>query len=178
MLASAQPNPENKSSSETSFFTGESSCEKKWRQTVKGEKNQSAAQSGRSARLLDYTQHGRKTRRSRDFFNRYRPERRSELERGRPVRFVRKAGETFRFTAGGRAAGHAHGIQASAGVDDATYRNARERPMSLQSDGVSNSGKDVIGLDKKAKPAATSPPTERQVYPETPRGRAVRPQDR
>ena len=50
------------------------------------------------------------------------------------------------------------------GVEKAIYRDAdaRERPMSLQSDGVFNSEKDVIDLDKKAKPAATSRPTERQ----------------
>jgi len=49
------------------------------------------------------------------------------------------------------------------GAEKATYRDARERPMSLQSDGVFNSEKDVIDLDKKAKPAATSPPTEPHV---------------
>jgi hypothetical protein len=46
------------------------------------------------------------------------------------------------------------------GAEKATYRDARERPMSLQSDGVFNSAKDVIDLDKKAKPA-TPPPAER-----------------
>ena len=45
------------------------------------------------------------------------------------------------------------------GAEKVTYRDARERPMSLQSDGVFNSKKDVIDLDKKAKPHA-SPPTE------------------
>ena len=49
------------------------------------------------------------------------------------------------------------------GAEKATYRDARERPMSLQSDGVFNSEKDVIDFDKKAKPSATSPPAERQV---------------
>ena len=46
------------------------------------------------------------------------------------------------------------------GAEKATYRNAKERPMSLQSDGVFDSAKDVVDLDKKAKPA-TPPPAER-----------------
>lgn len=35
------------------------------------------------------------------------------------------------------------------GAEKAVYRDARERPMSLQMDGVFNSKKDVIDLDKK-----------------------------
>lgn len=39
------------------------------------------------------------------------------------------------------------------GAEKAVYRDARERPMSLQADGVFNSEKDVINLDKKKPPA-------------------------
>lgn len=46
------------------------------------------------------------------------------------------------------------------GAEKATYRDARDRPMSLQSDGVFNSKKDVIDLDKKTKPDTTPPPNQ------------------
>ncbi len=42
------------------------------------------------------------------------------------------------------------------GFESATYRNAKERPISLQQDGVFNSEKDVIHL--KPKPDQTPPP--------------------
>lgn len=42
------------------------------------------------------------------------------------------------------------------GAEKAVYHNARERPMSLQADGVFNSEKDVIDLDKKKPPAPPS----------------------
>ena len=40
------------------------------------------------------------------------------------------------------------------GAEKAVYRDARERPMSLQADDVFNSKKDVINLDRKTSPAA------------------------
>jgi hypothetical protein len=43
------------------------------------------------------------------------------------------------------------------GAEAGVYRNAKDRPMSLQMDGVFNSEKDVVNLDRKAKP--DSPPT-------------------
>ena len=42
------------------------------------------------------------------------------------------------------------------GGEKAVYRNAAERPMSLQADGVFNSQKDVIDLN--ARPAPAQPP--------------------
>jgi hypothetical protein len=42
---------------------------------------------------------------------------------------------------------------AAAGV----YRNAKDRPMSFQMDGVFNSEKDVINLNKKAEPSPDKP---------------------
>jgi hypothetical protein len=53
-----------------------------------------------------------------------------------------------------------------AGAEKAVYHNAKERPMSFQADGVFNSSKDVIDLDKRpatAKPPAAPvlPPVER-----------------
>jgi hypothetical protein len=44
-----------------------------------------------------------------------------------------------------------------AGAESATYHSAKDRPMSLQADGVFDSKKDVIDLDKKADPAPTQP---------------------
>jgi len=44
------------------------------------------------------------------------------------------------------------------GAEKAVYHNAVERPMSLQADGVFNSEKDVIDLDKKAKTPPPPPP--------------------
>jgi hypothetical protein len=38
------------------------------------------------------------------------------------------------------------------GVEGGVYHNAKERPMSLQMDGVFNSRKDVIDLNGKAEP--------------------------
>lgn len=38
------------------------------------------------------------------------------------------------------------------GVEAGVYRNAKDRPMSFQMDGVFNSKKDVIDLDRKAEP--------------------------
>jgi hypothetical protein len=40
------------------------------------------------------------------------------------------------------------------GAEGGVYRNAKDRPMSLQMDGVYNSEKDVIDLNKKKKPNA------------------------
>ena len=40
------------------------------------------------------------------------------------------------------------------GAEKAVYRDARERPMSLQADDVFNSKKDVIDLDRKTDPPA------------------------
>ena len=38
------------------------------------------------------------------------------------------------------------------GAEGGVYRNAKDRPMSLQMDGVFNSKKDVIDLNRKAEP--------------------------
>ena len=38
------------------------------------------------------------------------------------------------------------------GAEASVYRNAKDRPMSLQMDDVLNSKKDVFDLDKKAEP--------------------------
>ena len=38
------------------------------------------------------------------------------------------------------------------GAEAGVYRNAKDRPISFQMDGVFNSEKDVIDLDKKAEP--------------------------
>jgi hypothetical protein len=38
------------------------------------------------------------------------------------------------------------------GVEGGVYRNAKERPISLQMDGVFNSQKDVIDLNRKVEP--------------------------
>ena len=38
------------------------------------------------------------------------------------------------------------------GAEAGAYRNAKDRPMSLQMDDVFNSEKDVIDLDRKAEP--------------------------
>ena len=38
------------------------------------------------------------------------------------------------------------------GAEAGVYRNAKDRPMSLQMDDVFNSEKDVIDLDRKAEP--------------------------
>jgi hypothetical protein len=40
------------------------------------------------------------------------------------------------------------------GAEAGVYRNAKERPISLQMDDVFNSEKDVIDMGKKAKPDA------------------------
>jgi hypothetical protein len=39
------------------------------------------------------------------------------------------------------------------GAEKAVYHNAKERPVSLQDEGVFNSSKDVIDLNKKAAPS-------------------------
>lgn len=44
------------------------------------------------------------------------------------------------------------------GVEKAVYHNAKERPMSLQQDGVFNSQKDVVDLNRKPDPPAAPPP--------------------
>jgi hypothetical protein len=44
------------------------------------------------------------------------------------------------------------------GAEKAVYRNAKDRPMSFQDDGVFNSKKDVIDLNKKTNPPS---PAER-----------------
>jgi hypothetical protein len=44
------------------------------------------------------------------------------------------------------------------GAEGGVYRNAKERPISFQMDGVFNSEKDVIDLNKKAEP--NPPPAE------------------
>ena len=41
------------------------------------------------------------------------------------------------------------------GAEKAVYHNAKDRPMSLQADGVFNSQKDVIDLDRRKQPAPT-----------------------
>ena len=38
------------------------------------------------------------------------------------------------------------------GAEGGVYRNAKDRPMSLQMDGVFNSEKDVFDLNRKAEP--------------------------
>jgi hypothetical protein len=47
------------------------------------------------------------------------------------------------------------------GAEGGVYRNAKERPMSFQMDGVFNSEKDVINLGRKAD-HKTSPDTPKQ----------------
>ena len=42
------------------------------------------------------------------------------------------------------------------GAEAGVYRNAKDRPMSLQMDGVFNTEKDVIDLDRK--PESDTPP--------------------
>ena len=45
------------------------------------------------------------------------------------------------------------------GAEKAVYHNAKERPMSFQSDDVFNSKKDVVDFDRKAeKPAKPAEP--------------------
>lgn len=44
------------------------------------------------------------------------------------------------------------------GAESGVYRNAKERPTSLQMEGVFNSEKDVIDLDRRPKPAGNRKP--------------------
>jgi hypothetical protein len=43
------------------------------------------------------------------------------------------------------------------GAEGGVYRNAKDRPISLQMDGVFNSEKDVFDLNRKAEPDTPSP---------------------
>ena len=49
------------------------------------------------------------------------------------------------------------------GAEGGVYRNAKDRPMSLQMDGVFNSKKDVIDLNRKVEPD-TPPAADKPKY--------------